>query len=173
MTATYQTPHSVHARGGGWASGPIVGAAAVATSAMFAGGGLLTQTVIVPFWRSGTPDQALERFSISGLQTGATLFPIELVSVVLLSIIAVSSIRRRRPGRLAWTLALACMVGTIVLLPVYFLPSNAVLLDRMVGGPDVDAALASWLAWNWLRTGLAVMAVIAGCLGLRADRIRR
>lgn len=167
MTTTERAVETGAARSTGWGNRPALRAAALAASAMFAGGGLLTQTVIVPFWRSGTPEEALDRFADHGPATGATLFPIELVAVVLLGVVTVSALRGRSPGRLAWSTAFACMVATLVLLPVYFLGANADLLGRAVEGAGVDATLGSWLAWNWVRTGLAVVAVVAACVGFR------
>lgn len=169
MNATRETVLPATTPVGRWGGRPVVRAAALAATAMFAGGELLTQTVIVPFWRSGTPEQALDRFGDYGPLTGATLFPIELMSVVLLGVVTVAVFRGRTSGRLAWSTALACMAGTVLLLPVYFVGANDELLSRTVEGVDVDAALASWLVWNWLRTGLAVVAVAAGCLGFRSD----
>ena len=140
-----------------------VSAGAVAATAAFAGGGLLTQTVIVPQWRALEPQTFLDRFRRAGPVTGATLFPSELVGTVLLIATAMGS-----PGRARrwWTVAAGCMAGTIALLPLHFAPANRRLLAGDVPADSVPAELASWNAWNWLRTGLAGAAMIASCAAL-------
>jgi hypothetical protein len=121
----------------------------------------------VPFWRAGKPADSLDSFATYGPATGATLFPIELLAVGLLGVVTTDAVRNREPGRLAWATALAGMSATVGLLPIYFLSANRALLDRTVAADRVADALASWSHWNWLRTGLAVLAVAAGCVGFR------
>ncbi len=151
----------------------IVTAAAISTTGVFAGGGLLTQTVIVPYWRDMDPAAFLTHFGKAGPVTGATLFPIELASTLLLGTVLYSAVKGRRRGRLAWGLAGSCMAGTVLLLPIYFLGANTAMLTQSIPLDQVGAELKSWYAWNWVRTGLAFLAVIFSCLGLghrsRAD----
>lgn len=128
------------------------------------GGGLLTQTVVVPLWQAMEPAAFLDSFATYGPATGATLFPVELLSVVLLGAVVVATVRHREPGRLVWVGALLCMVATVLLLPLYFGDANAAFLGRTVD--DVAGALAAWHAWNWVRTGLAVVSVVLACAGL-------
>jgi hypothetical protein len=147
--------------GAGWRSGRaarVVEAGAVATTSAFAGGALVSQTVIVPGWRAMDPAAFLHQFGTSGPATGATVFPFELASVVLLGVTSYSTIRRRRPGRYLWALATASMVGTLLLVPIYFLRANAAMLDPGFPPQAVPAALAAWSGWNWARTGLGLAA---------------
>lgn len=146
-------------RASGRATG-VLPAAAVATTAAFAGGGLLTQTVLVPSWRAMDPAAFLPHFAKYGPATGATLFPLELTSTVLLGRVASLASKQRRPGRRAWVLATGCMVGTLALLPVYFAGTNRALLDPDFPVEDVPGELRTWYAWNWLRTGLALLATV-------------
>ena len=48
----------------------------------------------------------------------------EVASVLLLGITTYSTVTSHRPGRLAWALATVAMVGTFVLLPIYFVGAN-------------------------------------------------
>lgn len=148
----------------------IVETAAIAATAAFAGGGLLTQTVIVPHWRDMDPAAFLPHFAIYGPATGATLFPIEVAAVLLLGITTYSNARNRRPGRLTWALATAGMVATVVLLPVYFAGANLAMLDPAFPPQAVAAELTAWYRWNWVRTGLAVLATVLCCAALTAGR---
>lgn len=58
------------------------------------------------------------------------------------------------------------MIGTVVLLPIYFGRANQALLDRAFRPQDVPGELAAWSAWNWLRTGLALFAAGLSCAAL-------
>jgi hypothetical protein len=144
-----------------------VDVAAVATTAAFAGGALLSQTVVVPRWRSLPAAEFLARFPLEGPVTGATVFPFELASAVLLAISAAGALRRHRAGRRAWLLAAAGMAGTLLLL-AYFVPTNLALLDPAFPPRAVPATLAAWYAWNWARTGLGVASAVLAGIGLSA-----
>lgn len=87
--------------GTGTRSVNVIAVGAVAATAAFAGGGLLTQTVLVPLWQRTDAAAFLALFRTSGPVTGATLFPIEVISTVLLGVLASWSLRHRLPGRLA------------------------------------------------------------------------
>lgn len=136
----------------------MVAAGAVVATAAFAGGGLLTQTVLVPLWQSMDTSAFLTHFRTSGPATGATLFPIELASVGLLAATSYGSHKHHQPGRLGWSIATGCMIGTILLLPIHFIQANQALLDPDFPVGEVPAELSAWHAWNWVRTGLAVLA---------------
>lgn len=153
-------------RGGAAGVAPV---AAVATTAAFAAGGLLTQTVVVPTWQGMEPRAFLAHFRRYGPITGATLFPIELTSTLLLAGATSSAVRRREPARVTWALATAAMIGTVLLLPIHFAPANRALLDPDFPVQDVPSELRAWRSWNWARTGLAVLATGLSCAALTAD----
>lgn len=147
----------------------LIDAAAVAATSAFAGGALLTQTVIVPAWRAMDPAVFLADFAAHGPVIGGTVFPFEVASVGLLGVSAYTSMRDRRPGRLAWVLATAGMAGTFVLL-IYFVPANLAMLDPAFPHRAVAAELDAWNRWNWVRTGLGVASAALACVALTAGR---
>ena len=148
----------------------IIDTTAVAATSAFAGGALLTQTVIVPHWRAMDPAAFLSQFAIYGPATGATVFPFEAASVVLLGITTYSTVKSHRPGRLAWALAASCMVGTFLLLPIYFVGANLAMLDPAFPPQAVHAELTAWYRWNWVRTGLGLASAALACIALTASR---
>jgi len=148
----------------------VIDTIAVAATAAFAGGALLTQTVIVPQWRAMDPVAFLSQFASYGPATGATVFPFEAASVVLLSITTYATVKRHRPGRLAWALATAGMVGTLLLLPLYFVHANLAMLEPTFPPQAVHAELATWYRWNWVRTGLALVSAALACVALAGRR---
>ena len=143
----------------------IIDTTAVAATSAFAGGALVSQTVIVPGWRAMDPVAFLGSFATYGPITGATVFPFELASVVLLAIATYSTVTSHRPGRLLWAMAVSGMVGTLVLL-IYFVPSNLGMLDPGFPPEAVPAELTTWYRWNWVRTGLGVASAVLACIAL-------
>ncbi|MBR7742988.1 hypothetical protein KC207_06770 [Phycicoccus sp. BSK3Z-2] len=141
----------------------------VAATSAFATGGLLTQTVVVPMWRGMEPVTFLTVFGSAGPATGATLLPVELLSVAGLALCAGRAIRHRTPGRVLWTVACAAMVLTLLLLPAYFSGANGALLDPGFPPTAVSDELALWHRWNWVRTGLALLATAASVAALVRD----
>lgn len=131
-------------------------ALSTAATAAFAGGALLTQTVLVPSWRAAPATTFLARFATEGPVTGGTVFPFELASLILLSLTTCAAVKHRRKVW-PWAAATACMAGTFVLL-AYFVPANLALLDPGFAPADVAGALADWDRWDWVRAGLGVAA---------------
>ena len=148
----------------------IIGATGLAATSAFAGGALLTQTAIVPYWRAMEPAAFLAHFATYGPATGATVFPFEVASVLLLGASTYTTVRSRRPGRLAWALATSAMVGTFLLLPIYFLPANLAMLDPAFPHQAVAAELTRWYRWDWVRAGLGLASAALACIALIAGR---
>lgn len=146
-----------------------IGPAAVAVTSAFAGGALLTQTVIVPGWQAMSPAAALHAFTVQGPVTGATVFPFELASILMLAITTRSSLRSRRRGRLAWVLATVGMVATFLLLP-YFVRTNLALLDPAFPLQAVHAELSAWYRWDWVRAGFGTASAVLAAIALTRDR---
>lgn len=135
---------------------------ALAVTAAFAAGALLSQTVIVPGWRAMSPETFQQRFTAMGPATGLTVFPFEVASMLALGAVACRAIRHRRPDRIAWALAAGCMAGTLVTL-VYFVPTNLALLHGSYPLAALPGVLTGWYRVNWVRTGLGLAAaVLAG-----------
>ncbi|MFE3290490.1 hypothetical protein [Rhodococcus sp. NPDC059234] len=153
-----------------WRGARVVDTTAVAATSAFAGGALLTQTVIVPSWRAMEPAAFLRHFAVYGPVTGATVFPFEVASILLLAVTTRSAVRSHRPGRLAWALATSGMVGTLLPLPIYFVGANLAMLDPTFPPAAVQAELTAWYRWNWVRTGLGLASAVLACGALTAGR---
>lgn len=154
----------------GRSSGPIgdaLAAGVVATTAAFAGGGLVAQTVVVPHWRSMDPSAFLDHFGTYGPALGATLFPFEVISTLGLVVTTFLAVRNLSVGRAWWAAATACMVGTLVLLPIYFAGANVAMLSEDFSVENVPGELAAWNAWNWARTGLGLAAAVLCCIAIQ------
>jgi hypothetical protein len=146
--------------------------AGMAATAAFATGCVLTQAVTVPMWRRLEPEVFLRQFATTGPATGAVLFPVEIASVTLLGAATASATRRGAPGRRRLAAATGAMAGTVLLLPAHFARANAAFLRPDFPTDDVAGALATWNRWNWIRTGLALAAVVLSAAGA-SERPRR
>lgn len=162
--------HPSRASAGGDRTASTAQGAALAATAAFAGGGLLTQTVVVPTWQGMDPRAFLPHFRTYGPRTGATLLPIEIAATALLARTTLRSVRQHSPTRATWSLATASMLGTLMLLPLHFVRANRAMLDPDFPPQDVPAELRAWRSWNWTRTGLAVLATGLSGAALTADR---
>lgn len=149
---------------------PRAAPAALAAASVYAGGALLTQTVVVPHWRALDAVAFHARFAVEGPATGASVFPFELAAVVLLAVTTWSAVRNRERGRLLWTLATACMLGTFVVL-AYFVPADLALLGHAVRPGALPAELTVWYRWNWVRTGLALASAALACVALSREGV--
>ena len=144
----------------------IVDTTAVAATSAFAGGALVSQTVIVPGWRAMDPVAFLGLFATSGPVTGATVFPFELASVLLLAITTSRGVIAARPLLGLWQ---SRAWRTLVLL-IYFVPTNLGMLDPGFPPQAVPAELTTWYRWNWVRTGLGVASAVLACIALTVSR---
>ena len=118
------------------------------------------------------PVAFLRHFATYGPITGATVFPFELASVLLLAITTYSTVTSHWPGRLLWALAISGMVGTLVLL-IYFVPTNLGMLDPAFPPQAVPAELTTWYRWNWVRAGLGVASAVLACVALTSAAAAR
>ncbi|EID77386.1 hypothetical protein W59_24240 [Rhodococcus opacus RKJ300 = JCM 13270] len=74
------------------------------------------------------PADFLHHFAVYGPVTGAAVFPFDLASTVMVAITTYSAVESHRPGRRAWTLATVGMVGTLLVLPIYFVDANLAIV---------------------------------------------
>ena len=145
----------------------------VLSMSAFAGGCLVVSLAIVPGWRGLDPEAFLNWFSENGTKLGLTMFPLEAAGALFAVLAAAGALRRKSSGRVPWVLSSLCIVATLVLLPLYFAEANTQLLNETIEVSEVGAELESWQSWQWLRTALAVLAVISGSWGLLREIPKR
>lgn len=139
----------------------------VACMSAFAGGCLVVSTVLVPSWRAMDSDRFLEWFGEHGPTLGRTLFPLDIAGTVFTVHAFLGARKGPAKRRWLWGLASLCSGATVGLLPLYFAGANTRLLNKTIAGSDVTTELAAWSRWQWLRTGLAGLAVVCGGWGIR------
>jgi len=113
------------------------------------------------------PDKFLDWFGAHGPTLGRTLFPLDVAGTLFAVRAFVGAPQSPAPRRRLWGLASLCSGAAVLLLPVYFARANMRMLRKTITGSEVTTELAAWARWQWLRTGLALLAVVCGGWGLR------
>lgn len=142
-----------------------VGNLSLALMSAFAGCCLLVSTVLVPAWRKMDTEEVLEWFARNELRSGLTLFPLEAAGALGATVSFVRALRERSDGRLMWALSSLCMLATIAQLPLYFADTNRAMVEKKIPRHRIGTELESWSKWQWVRTSLAVLAVVFGVWG--------
>ncbi|WP_437286191.1 hypothetical protein [Sorangium sp. So ce406] len=138
--------------------------ASVVLTSVFAGGSLLVSTAVAPGFSSMRPGEFLDWFAVHGPEMGMTLFPFNVGGTVMCGYNLLIAIKEKQ-RRLPWGLATVCMVGTLVMLPLYFARANAAFIGKKIDIQEVPAGITSWSSWQWGRTGLSLMAAISAGWG--------
>ncbi|WP_415400978.1 anthrone oxygenase family protein [Tateyamaria sp. SN3-11] len=141
-------------------------------SSGFSAGLLVTSIVIVDSWGQMNPAAAVDWFAVYGLTLGFVMAPLGGLAV-LFSLVAFVSILIRgkdRAQKIAWLLALACTVGTMALLPIYFGEANTRFFEKTIELPQVAEEIERWASWNWVRTNLALAATVVILIALARER---
>ena len=113
------------------------------------------------------PDKFLDWFGEHGPTLGRTLFPLDVAGTLFAMRAFVGAPKSTSKSRRLWGLSSLCSGATVMLLPIYFVGANTRLLNKAIAGSEVTTELAAWSRWQWLRTVLALLAVVCGGWGLR------
>ncbi len=134
-------------------------ALALTFSSAYTSGLLLTSVVLVGSWRQMEPPAVVDWFSNYAAMLGGVQAPIEVLAIVFIGVAAFERRDVRTESTLLF-LAGALLVGTLLLLPVYFVGANTALIEKTIPLSEVAAEIDRWRAWNWFRTTLSLGATI-------------
>lgn len=144
----------------------VLGVLAVASLGLSAGALLAEAGVLVPFWRSESPESFLAWYKRhAGLLLGF-FGPLEVASGVLVVVATALSWQGFLPGKYLFT---ACTVLTVAVLgsfPLYFKSANASFESGSIAAANVSGELGRWAAWHWARTLLAIIAFLLSVVAL-------
>jgi hypothetical protein len=88
------------------------------------------------------------------------MIPLNMASF-LLAIAAFATAWKLRPtNRIPLGLSLICIFACSITYPIYFAGANAEFLNRAIALPLIGDAIHTWATWHWVRTGLAIAALI-------------
>ena len=128
---------------------------------LLAGGMVLIEVVLLPFWRSVPHEEFRRWFTLNAPRIRALMVPLGAAAGAAGLATAVSEASvSRRPGPASLTAA-AATVGVVAVTVTVNEPANA----RFTGGSLTDAEtadlLSSWARWHHLRVGLGIVAAVA------------
>jgi hypothetical protein len=125
----------------------------------FSGAFLFIAFVVVKFWQSIAPTTFLDWMSDHFFRFQMLMIPLNMTAL-LLTIVALGSAWNSRPAsRLPLGLAVGCIFACTITYPIYFAGANAEFLSRTIELLQISDAIQTWVAWHWVRTGLAITAV--------------
>lgn len=132
----------------------------------FSGAFLFIALVVIKFWQAVEPDVFLNWMSDHFFRFPTLMVPLNMISLVF-TIAAFGTAWKSRPSsRLTLGISTICIFACTVTFPIYFAGANAEFLARSIALPQIAPAIATWAIWHWIRTGLAIAALIFASFGL-------
>ena len=137
---------------------------------LLAGGMVLIEAVLLPFWRSVPPEEFRRWFTTNAPRIRALMVPLGAgAAMVSVASAVAEATASRRPGPAPLTAA-AATVGVVAVTVTVNEPANA----RFTGGSLTDAEtsdlLGAWGRWHHLRVALGVLATVAAAAALGGRR---
>jgi hypothetical protein len=144
----------------------ILNLLSVIALSLFSGAFLFIALVVVKFWQAVEPEAFLSWMSDHFFRFPTLMVPLNMIALIL-TIAAFGTAWQSNPAnRLVLGLSsLWIFFGTLTF-PIYFAGANAEFLNRTIALPQIATAIATWATWHWLRTGLALLALIFASFGL-------
>lgn len=133
---------------------------------LWAGALLLEGAVLVPIWRSLPPEEFFAWHPASGPRLYRFFYPLTVVAILATSAAVVLAWMATHPGR--W-LALTSGVLSLGMLATYFLyfeRANSGFAAATIKPDELQAELARWAAWHWVRVAFGLAAFGAALLAL-------
>ena len=125
-------------------------------------------SILVPFWRSLSPEAFLIWYKRHAILLLWFFGPLE-VGAVLLSIVAAAlGWIGDTSGRQLFTASAVLGVVLLALFPFYFQRVNASFTAGTIPLIDVPEELQRWSNWHWIRTLIAAVAFVIAVIALRA-----
>jgi Domain of unknown function (DUF1772) len=133
---------------------------------LFSGAFLFIALVVVKFWQAVEPEVFLDWMSDHFFRFPTLMVPLNMIALVL-TIAAFGTAWKSQPSsRLALGLSSICIFVCTLTFPIYFAGANAEFLSRTISLPQISTAINSWATWHWVRTCLALSALIFASFGL-------
>jgi hypothetical protein len=144
----------------------ILNLLSIVALSLFSGAFLFIALVVVKFWQAVAPDVFLNWMGDHFFRFPTLMVPLNIISLIL-TIAALGAGWKSNPAsRLALGLSAISIFICTLTFPIYFAGANAEFLSRSIALPQIATAIDTWALWHWLRTGLAVLALIFASFGL-------
>ncbi len=147
----------------------ILNLLAVIFLSLFSGAFLFIALVVVKFWQAVEPEIFLAWMNDNFFRFPMLMIPLNIISLLMTLIALVTAWKSRPNSRLALSLGLICILASTATYPIYFEGANDEFLNRLIELSQVSAALNNWSNWHWLRTVLAIAALMFASGGLLSE----
>jgi hypothetical protein len=142
---------------------------AAAGLALFVGALLTEAMVLVPMWRTLSPQEFFTLHAAHAHRLYAFFAPLTVIATLLTVAAAVTSVTTDRPLRSASVIAAVLALVILSTYGLYFRRANASFADASITHDNLPAELARWAAWHWFRTVVGLVALAASLLALRGN----
>lgn len=150
---------------GGMSSRPLALLAAV-TAGLLAGGMVLIEVVLVPFWRAAPPAEFREWFTAHSGRIRALMVPLGVGAGLASAASAVAQVTERDRSGPAAVVAAGATVGVLAITVTVNEPANHRFVSGELTGPETTELLNRWARWHHVRVGLGLAATGAAPLAL-------
>lgn len=144
----------------------LVGVLATASLGLSAGALLAEAGVLVPFWRSESPESFLAWYKRYAALLLSFFGPLEVASGVLVVVATAFAWAGFLPGRFLFTACALLTVAVLASFPLYFRSANASFESGSIEEANVPSELQRWATWHWGRTILAIIAFLLSAVAL-------
>ncbi len=133
---------------------------------VLAGGMVLIEVLLVPFWRGVPPAEFRRWFAAYSDRIRALMVPLGAGAGVVAGASAVANVVQRRPGASASVVAAGATAGVVAITVTVNEPAN----HRFAGGALTDSEtqelLDRWARWHDARVVLGLAATVAAAVAL-------
>jgi uncharacterized membrane protein len=150
---------------GGMSSRPLALLAAV-TAGLLAGGMVLIEVVLVPFWRAAPPAEFREWFTAHSGRIRALMVPLGVGAGLASAASAVAQVTARDRSGPAAVVAAGATVGVLAITVTVNEPANDRFVAGELTGPETTELLNRWARWHHVRVVLGLVAAGAATLAL-------
>ena len=144
----------------------LVGLAAAALLGLLAGALLAEGALLVPYWRSLSPEQFYALHPTYGPMLYRFYAPLTIAAPLAALLSAACAIAFAPGHRLASIAAALLALALVACYGLYFKRANGEFAARAVPDAELAAALARWAAWHRARVVIAVLAFVCSLLAL-------
>jgi hypothetical protein len=130
-----------------------------AALAIFFGAMLTEGFVLVPFWRSLTPNEFFAWYAANDRRLLAFFSPLTGATAFLTIAAALVALLAGHPGGWLAAAAAALAVSVVAMFLLYFKRANAGFADGSIGADRLAAELERWATWHWARTAISGVAL--------------
>ena len=144
----------------------VLGILTVVSLGLSSGALLAEAGVLVPFWRSESPESFLSWYKRYAGLLLKFFGPLEVASGVLVAAATVFAWMGLLPGRFLFTASAFLIVAVLASFPLYFKRVNASFESGSIAEANVARELKRWAVWHWARTALAISAFLMSAVAL-------